>query len=172
MLLIPLLFSPFPNFSTFLKAAGIKASLSNAITPLHSKLCQTALNLTPKGPDYTQIGTSPQPCITTLWFCEVLGQSQSWLRTMPTDLWKLYINSHILEFTTACPKIKFLLMCKNMIVFLYHTQQLAHCRKAYWSKFSLTFVNSRAFWYKFSLLLRCWLSTNASDWFTFFCCIQ
>ena len=35
-----------------------------------------------------------------------------------TDLCKLYINSGIFEFATACPKIKILPMCKNEIVFL------------------------------------------------------
>ena len=33
-----------------------------------------------------------------------LGQSQSWLRTMQTDLWKLFVNSRIFEFLTACSK--------------------------------------------------------------------
>ena len=54
-------------------------------TSLHSKFRQTALKLTPKGLDYTQIDTLWQPCVTDLWFWEVLGQSQSWLRTMQTD---------------------------------------------------------------------------------------
>ena len=35
---------------------------------------------------------------------------------MQTDLWKLYINSRIFEFLTACSKIKLLRMRKNVIV--------------------------------------------------------
>ena len=67
-------------------------------TSLHSKFRQTALRLTPKGLDYTQSDSLREPCITDLWFWEVLGQSQSWLRTMQTDLWKLYAHSCIFEF--------------------------------------------------------------------------
>ena len=86
MLLISLLFSPFPTFWTFLKAAGRKPSSSSAITlPCDSKFRQMALKVIPKGLDYTQIGSLREPCITDLWFWEVVGQSQSWLRTMQTD---------------------------------------------------------------------------------------
>ena len=87
-------------------------------TSLHLKFRQTALKLTPKGLDYTQIDTLREPCITDLWFWEVLGQSQNWLRMMQTDLWKLYVNSRIFEFLIPCSKIKFLRMRKNVIVFL------------------------------------------------------
>ena len=87
-------------------------------TSFHSKFRQTTLKLTPKGLDYTQIDTLGEPCITDLWFWEVLGQSQSWLRTMQTDLWKLYINSRIFEFLTPCSKIKLLRMRYIVIVFL------------------------------------------------------
>ena len=82
-------------------------------TSFHSKFRQTALKLTPKGLDYTQIDTLREPCITDHWFWEVLGQS--WLRTMQTDLWKLYVNSRIFEFLTPCSKIKLLRMRKNVI---------------------------------------------------------
>ena len=64
---------------------------------------------------YTQ-PTSKGPLTGVKW--EVLGQSQSWSRMMQTDLWKLYDNSRIFEFATACPKIKIFRMRKNMIVFL------------------------------------------------------
>ena len=37
---------------------------------------------------------------------------------MQTDLWKLYINCHVFEFATACPKLKILRVRKNVIVFL------------------------------------------------------
>ena len=47
-------------------------------TSLHSKFHQMALKLTLKGLDYTQIDTLREPCITHLWFWEILGQSQSW----------------------------------------------------------------------------------------------
>ena len=87
-------------------------------TSLHSKFRQTALKLTPIGLDYTQIDTLWEICITDLWFWEVLGQSQSWLRTMQTEKWKLYINSRIFQFLTPCRKIKLLYVCKNVIVFL------------------------------------------------------
>ena len=87
-------------------------------TSLHSKFHQMALKLTLKGLDYTQIDSWREPCITDLWFWEVLGQSQSRLKTMQTDLWKLYVNSRIFEFLTACSKIKLLPMRKNVIVFL------------------------------------------------------
>ena len=87
-------------------------------TSLHSKFRQRALKLTPKGLDFTQIDTLRELCIADLWFWEVLGQSQSWLRTMQTDLWKLCINSRIFEFLTPCPEIKLLGMRKNVIVFL------------------------------------------------------
>ena len=90
----------------------------------HSKLRQTAFKWTPKSLDYTQIGTLTDPSIINLWFWEVLGQSQSWLRTMQKDLWKLYINSRIFEFATPCPKIKLLRMRKNVIVFLQATGRL------------------------------------------------
>ena len=85
-------------------------------TSLHSKFRQNALKLTPKGLDYTQIDTLREPCITDLWFWEVLGQSQSW--SMQMDLWKLHINSCIFEFLTPCRKIKLLRMRKNVMVFL------------------------------------------------------
>ena len=37
---------------------------------------------------------------------------------MQTDLWKLFTNSRIFEFATACPKLKILRLRKNVIVFL------------------------------------------------------
>ena len=87
-------------------------------TSLYSKFRQTALKLTPKGLDYTQIDTLWEQCLTDLWFWEDFGESQSWLRMMQTDLWKFYINSRIFEFLTPCRKIKLLCMCKNVTVFL------------------------------------------------------
>ena len=42
---------------------------------------------------------------------------------MQTDLWKLYINSAIFEFATACPKIKILRMRTNVIAFVYDTME-------------------------------------------------
>ena len=91
----------FPDFLNLSESCQKKAVLvQRHNTSLHSKFRQTALKLTPKGLDYTQIDTR----ITDLWFWEVLGQSQSWLRTMQTDLWKLYINSRIFEFLTPCSK--------------------------------------------------------------------
>ena len=119
----------FPNFLNLSESCREKAIFVQRYnTSLHSKFRQTALKLTPKGLDYTQIDTLREPCITDLWLWEVLGQSivsrgnygqsQSWLRTMQTDLWKLYINSRIFEFLTSCPKVKLLRMRKNVIVFL------------------------------------------------------
>ena len=81
-------FPDFLNLSESCREKVIFVQRHN--TSLHSKFCQTALKLTQKGLDYTQIGTWREPCITDLWFWEVLGQSQKWLRTMQTDLWKLY----------------------------------------------------------------------------------
>ena len=81
----------FPDFLNLSESCREKAVfVQRHNTSLHSKFRQTALKLTPKGLDYTQIGTLRELCITDLWFWEVLGQSQSWLRTMQTDLWKLY----------------------------------------------------------------------------------
>ena len=118
MLLVPLLLSPpdFLNLSESCREKAVFVQRHN--TSLHSKFRQTALKLTPKGLDYiTQIDTLREPCTTDLWFWEVLGQSQSWLRTMQTDLWKLFINSRIFEFLTSCPKL--LHMRKNVIVLLW-----------------------------------------------------
>ena len=109
----------FPDFLNLSESYQKKAVfVQRHNTSFHSKFRQTALKLTPKGLDYTQIDTLREPCITDLWFWEVLGQSQSWLRTMQTDLWKLYVNSRIFEFLTPCSKIKLLRMRKNAIVFL------------------------------------------------------
>ena len=82
---------PFPDFLNLSESCREKAVfVQRHSTSLHSKFRQTALKLTLKGLDYIQIGTLRELCITDLWFWEVLGQSQSWLRTMQTDLWKLY----------------------------------------------------------------------------------
>ena len=79
------------------------------------KSCYVAASITSQ---YFHDFLNHEPCTTDLWFWEVLGQSQSWLRMMQTDLWKLYVNSRIFEFLTPCPKIKFWRMRKNVIVFL------------------------------------------------------
>ena len=95
----------FPDFLNFSESCQKKAVfVQRHNTSLHLKFRQTALKLTPKGLDYTQIDTLREPCITDLWFWEVLGQSQSWLRTMQTDLWKLYVNSRIFDFLTPLSK--------------------------------------------------------------------
>ena len=109
-------FPDFLNLSESCQKKAVFVQLHN--TSLHSKFRQTALKWPPKGLDYTQIDTLQEPCITDPWFWEVLWQSQSWLRTMQTDLWKLYVNSRIFEFLTPCSKIKLLRMRKNVIVFL------------------------------------------------------
>ena len=109
----------FPDFLNLSESCQKKATfVQHHNTSFHSKFRQTALKLTLKGLNYTQIDTLREPCITDLWLWQVLGQSQSWLRTMQTDLWKLYINSRIFEFLTPCSKIKLLRMRKNVIVFL------------------------------------------------------
>ena len=75
----------FPDFLNLSESCQKKAVfVQRHNTSLHSKLRQTALKLTPKGLNYTQIDTLRELCITDLWFWEVLGQSQSWLRTMQT----------------------------------------------------------------------------------------
>ena len=108
----------FPDFLNLSESCQKKAVfVKRHNTSFHSKFRQTALKLTPKGLDYTQIDTLRESCITDLWFWEVLGQSQSWLRTMQTDLWKLYVNSRIFDFLIPCSKIKLLRMRKNVIVF-------------------------------------------------------
>ena len=112
-------FQSFPDFLNLSESCQKKAvSVQHHNTSFRAKFRQTALKLTLKGLYYTQIDTLREPCITDLWFWEVLGQSQSWLRTMRTDLWKLYVNSCIFEFLTPCSKIKLLRMRKNVIVFL------------------------------------------------------
>ena len=119
MLLGSITSQPFTDFLNLSESCQKKAVfVQRHNTPFHSKFRQTALKLTPKGLDYTQIDNLREPCITDLWFWEVLGQSQSWLRTMQTDLWELYVNSRILEFLTPCSKIKLLRMRYNVIVFL------------------------------------------------------
>ena len=95
----------FPNFLNLSGSCQKKAIFAQRHnTSLHSKFRQTQLKLTPKSLDYTQIDTLREPCITDLWFWEVLGQSQRWMRTLQTDLWKLYVNSRIFEFLTPCSK--------------------------------------------------------------------
>ena len=109
----------FPDFLNLSESCQKKAVfVQRHNTSCHSKFRQTASKLTPKGLDYTQIDTLQEPCITDLWSWEVLGQSQSWLRTTQTELWKLYVNSRVFEFLTPCSKIKLLRMRKNVIVFL------------------------------------------------------
>ena len=87
---------------------------------LRAREHQLAMEWTPEGLDYTQIGTLTElpVYITILWFGDILGQSQSWLRMMQTDLheWKLCINCGIFESVTACPKVKILHMSKYVIL--------------------------------------------------------
>ena len=109
-------FPDFLNLSESCQKKSVFVQRHN--TSFQSKFRQTALKLTPKGLDHTQIDTWREPRITDLWFWEVLRQSQSWLRTMQTDLWKLYVNFRIFEFLAPCSKIKLLRMRKNVIVFL------------------------------------------------------
>ena len=109
----------YPDFLNLSESCQKKAVfVQRHNTSFHSKFRQTALKLTPKRLDYTQIDTLREPRITEFWFWEVLGRSQSWLRTMWTDLWKLYVNSRIFELLTPCSKIKLSRMHKNVIVFL------------------------------------------------------
>ena len=87
-------FTDFLNLSESCREKAVFVQRHN--TSLHSKFRQTALKLTPKGLDYTRIDTLREPCLTDLWFWEVLGQSQSWLRTMQNGLVKaLYQFSHL-----------------------------------------------------------------------------
>ena len=103
----------FPDFLNLSESCQKKAVFVQRYnTSVHSKFRQTALKLTPKGLDYTQINTEREPCITDLWFWVFLGQSQSWLRTMQTDLWKRYVNSRIFEHSL-----------------LFQNQTLAHAQK-------------------------------------------
>ena len=112
----------FPDFLKLSESCQKKAVfVQRHNTSFHPKFRQTALKLTSKGLDYTQIDTLREPCITDLWFWEVLGQSLSWLRAMQTDLWKLYVNSRIFDFLTPCSKIKRLRMGKNVIVGAFHS---------------------------------------------------
>ena len=140
-------------------------------TSLHSKFRQTALKLTPKGLDYTQIDTLREPCIIDLWFWEVLGQSQSWLRTTQTALWKLYINSHIFEFLTSSPKIKLLRMRKNVIALGKDCKDRARA-----SVSLLTFYSSKQTftrWFSFSIFRHSVrfssLRYTLWDWLQFIC---
>jgi len=62
---------PFPDFLNLSESCREKAVFVqryNMYTSLHSTFRQTALKLTPKGLDYTQIGTLREPyaCITDL----------------------------------------------------------------------------------------------------------
>ena len=52
---------------------------------------------------------------------------------------------------------------ENITVYALITHNSLHCRKPYLCKFASKFVNSEAFLYKFSLLLRCGLSTSAGN---------
>ena len=55
-------FPDFPNLSESCQKKAVFVQRHN--TSFHSKFRQTALKLTPKGPDYTQIDTLREPCIT------------------------------------------------------------------------------------------------------------
>jgi len=60
-------FPSFPDFLNFSENCREKAVVvQRHNTSLHSKYRQTALKLTAKGLDYTQIGTLREPCITDL----------------------------------------------------------------------------------------------------------
>ena len=57
----------FPDFLNLSESCQKKAVfVQRHNTSLHSKFRQTALKLTPKGLDYTQIDTLREPCITDL----------------------------------------------------------------------------------------------------------
>ena len=63
----------FPDFLNLSESCREKAVfVQHHNTSLHSKFRQTALKLTAKGLNYTQIDTWQEPCITDLWFWEVL----------------------------------------------------------------------------------------------------
>ena len=65
-------FQSFPNFLNLSESCRKKAVfVQRHNTSLHLKFRQTALKLTPKGLDYTQIDTLQEPCLTDLWFWEV-----------------------------------------------------------------------------------------------------
>ena len=57
----------FPDFLNLSESCQKKAVfVQRHNTSLHTKFRQTALKLTPKGLDYTQIDTLREPCITDL----------------------------------------------------------------------------------------------------------
>ena len=76
-------FTKIPLLCCWFHYLSVLSRFSEPFWKLPGESRQTALKLTPKGLDYTQIDTLREPCITDLWFWDVLGQSQ-------TDLWKLY----------------------------------------------------------------------------------
>ena len=57
-------FANFLNLSESCQKKAVFVQRHNI--SFNSKFCQTALKLTPKGLDYTQIDTLPEPCITNL----------------------------------------------------------------------------------------------------------
>jgi len=60
-------FQSFPDFLNLSDCCGEKAVfVQRHNTSLQAKFRQTALKLTPKGLDYTQIGTLREPCVTDL----------------------------------------------------------------------------------------------------------
>ena len=58
---------------------------------------------------------------------------------------------------------------ENITVYDLITHNSLHCRKVYWYKLASKFVNSEAFLNKFSLLLRCGLSSSAGNLLNGFC---
>ena len=74
-------FHSFPDFLNLSESWSKKeVFVQHNNASLHSKLHQKALQLAPKGLDYTQTGTLPELCITNLWLWEVWGQSQRWFK--------------------------------------------------------------------------------------------
>ena len=123
----------FPDFLNLSESCQKKAVfVQRHNTSFYSKFRRTALKLTPKGLDYTQIDTLQEPCITDLWFWEVLGQSQSWLRTMQTDLWKLYVNSRIFDFLrTFAPIVSAHLYCARLQAQIHMPRHASSARAKY-----------------------------------------
>ena len=120
-MLIPIFFSPFPVFGTFLKAVRRKVSLPSTITlPSTQSFIKQHQKL--------QCDSERSPLHTNWHFARAtyhLSLSLRSFRAKPklieddaNRLRKLNLNSHIFEFATACLKIKILRMRKNVIVFL------------------------------------------------------
>ena len=110
----------FPDFLNLSESCQKKAVfVQRHNTFLHSKFRQTALKLTPKGLDYTQIGTLREPRVSD--WSLILRSFRAKPKLIEDDangFVKALCQFPHLWILNPCSKIKLLRMRKNVIVFL------------------------------------------------------